>query len=140
MSVDVAVPEHVQGCAERWQQMHSEYWRSRSLLLSWVGDKGPIRLSDGRLCGFQPDGQTWDGDGVAVVMPALITKAEATFTSSKEQIERLLSLALEELPDVAWKVTLTVDATAANAVVRAGGEAAEKLLPFRVAKNRLGVR
>lgn len=140
MSVDLAVPEHVQEAAEYWQERHATYWRSRALLLSWVIDHGPVRLADGRLCGYQPDGNAWDADGVKDVMPALIKGGEVTFFGTQEQLERLLSIALEEIPDIAFKVTLAVDATAANAVIRAGGEAAEKLLPFRVAKNKLGVR
>jgi hypothetical protein len=140
VSVDLAVPELVQESAEYWAENHARYWKSRAIVLAHVGSHGPIRLADGRLLGYQPDGQSWDGDGVAQIMPALIKNAEATFSGGKEQIERLLSIALEELPDVNYAVKLTVDATAANAVVRAGGEAADRLLPFRVAKNKLGVR
>ena len=54
-----------------WQERHRTYWASRSLLLGWVTDHGPVQLSDGRLCGFQPDGNAWDADGVKEVMPAL---------------------------------------------------------------------
>lgn len=134
------VPAHVQEAAERWEEAHRTYWSSRSLLLNWVTDHGPIRLDDGRLCGFQPDGNAWDSDGVAEVMPSLIRAADAKFSGARETIERLLSITLEEFPDIVYEVKLTVDAVAANAVIRAGGEAAEKLLPYRVAKNKLGVR
>ena len=123
-----------------WQERHATYWKARTLLLNWVGDHGPVQLADGRLCGFMPDGQAWDADGVKEVMPALIKSGDVTFSGSMEQVERLLSMGLEEIPDIAFKVSLTVDATAANAVLRAGGEAAAKLLPYRVAKNKLGVR
>jgi hypothetical protein len=134
------VPDHVQEAAEMWQERHATYWKGRSLLLNWITDHGPVQLSDGRLCGFQPDGNAWDADGVKDVMPALIKAGAVTFDGSMEQVERLLSIALEEIPEINFKVTLSVDATAANAVIRAGGVAAEKLLPFRVAKNKLGVR
>ena len=134
------VPEHVQQAAEQWEEAHRTYWKNRSLLLGWVADHGPVRLEDGRLCGFQPDGNAWDADGVKEVMPALIKSGSVTFEGSMEDAERLLSMALEEIPEIHFKVALAVDATAANAVIRAGGEAAEKLLPYRVAKNRLGVR
>ena len=134
------VPDHVQAAAEAWEERHREYWRGRSLLLSWVTDHGPVQLADGRLCGFQPDGNAWDADGVKEVMPALIKAGAVTFDGSMEQVERLLSIALEEIPDVNFKVSLSVDAVAANAVIRAGGPAAEKLLPFRVARNKLGTR
>lgn len=140
MSDAIGVPDHVQAAAEAWEERHREYWKGRALLLSWVTDNGPVQLADGRLCGFQPDGNAWDADGVREVMPALIKSAKATFTDSRESVERLLSIALEEFPEIAFSVELSVDATAANAVIRAGGEAAEKLLPFRVAKNKLGVR
>jgi len=134
------VPDSVQEAAEHWEERHSEYWKSRALLLEWVGINGPVQLEDGRLCGFQPDGNAWDADGVKEVMPALIKSGDVTFSGSQEQVERLLSIAIEEIPDVKFSVKLAVDATAANAVIRAGGEAAGKLLPYRVAKNKLGVR
>jgi hypothetical protein len=136
----LSVPEHVQEAAEMWQERHRTYWAGRSLLLGWIADHGPIKLADGRLCGFQPDGNAWDADGVKEVMPALIKSGAVTFSGSQEQVERLLSIALEEVPDIDFKVQLSVDATAANAVIRAGGDAAQKLLPHRVAKNKLGVR
>ena len=134
------VPDHVQEAAETWEEAHRSYWKNRTLLLSWITDHGPIQLEDGRLCGFQPDGNAWDADGVKEVMPALIKSGAVTFSGSVELVERLLSIALEEVPDVEFKVALAVDATAANAVIRAGGSAAEKLLSYRVAKNKLGVR
>jgi hypothetical protein len=140
MSVATEVPEHIQEAAERWQERHSTYWSGRSLLLSWINDHGPIKLADGRLCGFQPDGNSWDADGVAAVMPSLIKSGDVTFHGTQEQVERLLSIALEEIPDIIFEVKLAVDATAANAVIRAGGPAAELLLPHRVSKSKLGVR
>lgn len=139
-SLEIGVPDHVQAAAEAWEERHREYWKGRAVLLSWIADNGPVQLEDGRLCGFQPDGNAWDADGVKDVMPALIKAGAVTFDGSMEQVERLLSIALEEIPEINFKVTLSVDATAANAVIRAGGPAAEKLLPFRVAKNKLGVR
>src|SRR5579859_2859406 len=140
MSVATEVPEHVQEAAERWQERHSEYWKGRALLLSWISDHGPVKLADGRLCGYQSDGFQYDADGVREVMPSLIKNGEVTFHGTQEQIERLLSIALEEIPEIVYEVKLTVDATAANAVIRAGGPAADLLLPYRVAKNKLGVR
>lgn len=126
--------------AEWWAENNSRYWKCRAILLAHVNSEGPIKLHDGRLLGFQPDGNSWDGDGVMQAMPALIKNAEATFSGTVETVERLLSIVLEEFPTIGFSVKRTVDATAANAVVRAGGEAADRLLPFRVAKNRLGVR
>jgi len=134
------VPEHVREAAEMWEERHRTYWKGRALLLGWITDHGPVKLSDGRLCGFQPDGNAWDADGVKEVMPALIKAGSVTFDGSMEQVERLLSIALEEIPDINFRAQLSVDATAANAVIRAGGEAAEKLLPYRVSRSKLGVR
>jgi hypothetical protein len=133
-------PEAVVDLALWWTENHSRYWKTRSLLLAHVGSEGPVRLPDGRLVGYMPDGNAWNGEGVATIMPTLIKNAEIRFTGDKEKVERLLSMALEELPGLDYEVKLTVDATAANAVIRAGGEAAEKLLPHRVARNKLGVR
>jgi hypothetical protein len=126
--------------AQWWADNNARYWRTRALLLAHVASEGPVRLLDGRLVGYMPDGNAWDSEGVARDFPALIRAAEATFTGPKETVERVLDMVLEELPDLAYEVKLTVDATAANAVIRAGGEAADKLLPHRVAKNKLGVR
>jgi hypothetical protein len=140
MSVATGVPEHVQEAAEMWQERHANYWRSRAILLDWVSQNGPVKLADGRLCGYQPDGNSWDAEGVKDVMPSLIKSGDVTFHGSQEQVERLLSIALEEIPDIVFDVKLAVDATAANAVIRAGGPAAELLLPFRVSKSKLGVR
>lgn len=137
---ETTVPEHIQDCAEQWQEMHGTYWKSRALLLGWVSDHGPIRLSDGRLCGFQPDGFQFDSDAVGREFPALVKNAEVKFEGRRENIERLIEMAVEELPDLDYVAHLTIDATAANAMIRAGGEAAERLLPHRVAKNKLGVR
>lgn len=133
-------PEDIVDLALWWSENHSRYWKTRQILLGYVGANGPVRIGDGRLVGYMPDGNAWDGDGVAQDFPALIKSAEATFKGGINVIERLLSVVLEEFPGIEFAVTRTVDATAANAVIRAGGEAATKLLPHRVARNKLGVR
>ena len=54
--------------------------------------RGRIRLPDGRLVGYMPDGNAWDGEGVAQVMPQLIKNAEVTFRGTKADVERVISL------------------------------------------------
>lgn len=133
-------PAPVMDAAQWWAENNARYWRTRALLLAHVASEGPVRLLDGRLVGYMPDGNAWDGDGVAQVMPDLIKNGEVSFTGPLIVIERVLDMVLEEFAAIDFAVKRTVDATAANAVIRAGGEAADKLLPHRVAKNKLGVR
>lgn len=142
MSTDTEtlVPVDVYDAAEKWETMHRQYWSNRGKLLAWVQAHGPVRLADGRLCGLHPDGNDFDAEGIAEVMPQLVRHVEAVFTGPTEKVERVLSLALEEVPDIEWKVKRTVDARAVNDVLRGGGEAAEKLKPFKLAKNKLSTR
>lgn len=140
MSEQRYTPDDLLDLAEYFADHHARYWKTLYALRSHVNAHGPIRMRDGRLCGWVPDGNTFDSEAIAQIMPDLITHADVTFSGSREHVERVLSIVLEELPDMDYTVKHTVDAKAANAVIRAGGEAAEALLPHRVQKNKLGVR
>lgn len=99
---------------------------------------GPMDVNGERL-ELLPDGYQWDDARVVEAMPILVKKSAVTFTGSKTDIERTLSLITEEQPDLSYEIEHTVDHVAATRVINAGGEAAEKLAPLRLRKTRLGV-
>jgi hypothetical protein len=137
----VTVPEHVQEAAEWYAANQATFWQSRRLLLEWVGDHGPVRLEDGRSVAFLVDGNSWDSEGVAEVMPALIKQAAVTFEGPQERIERILDLVVEEFgAEQPFTVKRSVDAALANGVIRQGGEAAARLLPHRITRTKMGIR
>lgn len=134
------VPTHVFDAASEFEELHRRYWRARGIVLDWVKANGPIRLEDGSKVGFLPDGNDWLAEEIRTVMPVLIKAAKVTFEGSIENVERIASIAAEDLPDLKIaEMGLTVDKTEANRVLRAGGEAAAKIAPFRVQRNKLGV-
>lgn len=133
-------PDDLLDLAEYFDANHSRYWKSLYALRSYVTAHGPIRMRDGRLCGFQPDGHSWLDEEVAAVMPSLIKSAEATFAGSQPDIERVIEMVTEEFPLMGFEVKRKVDTTAANAVIKAGGAAADLISPLKVSKSRLGVR
>ena len=82
-----------------------------------------------------------DAEKIREAMPALLTGGSVTFTSERiAQIEQALSLVLEEIPDIAYEVTWSVDKKAAAAVIKAGGEAGALVLEARSPDGALGVR
>lgn len=133
-------PESIVEDAVYYSEHNGRFWSVLRRLREYTRDQGPIPLPDGRMCGQFADGYSWDSDVVAEVMPQLLTEAAVTYNGPLEQVERVMSLVAEELPDLPFEVKRGVNVSAANGVIRAGGAAAEKLRPARVEKAKLGVR
>jgi hypothetical protein len=122
------------------KQIRSFLYVTSRRLTDWVKEGGPVRTDSG-LLEIVPDGYTWDSEMIRVVMPSLLTGGKLTFTSDQiAKIERILSLALEEVPDVDYEVFWTVDKYAAANVIKQGGEAGERVLEARKPNGSLGVR
>jgi hypothetical protein len=122
------------------KQIRSFLYVTSRRLTDYVKEGGPVRTPAG-LLEIVPDGYAWDSEMIKVVMPSLLTGGKVTFTSDMiEKIERILSLALEEVPDVEYEVSWTVDKYAASNVIKQGGEAATKVLEARKPNGSLGVR
>jgi hypothetical protein len=124
---------------EEIKRIRSFLYQTSSRLTEWVRESGPQRTAHG-LLEISPKGYLWDAEIIREVMPALLTGGKATFEGNQDQIERILSLVLEEVPEVAYEVKWTVDKYAAAAVIKAGGEAGEKVLAARKPDGALGVR
>jgi len=138
---DVAAPEGIEADAAWYAENHARFWRTLSRLRAYVAENGPIALSSGKVVSYYADGYSWDGDLVAQVMPSLISEVEAGIVGSLADVERGLSLLLEEVPNLrVGTVKRTVDRDAANGMLRSGGAAAEKLAPCRLSKSKLGVK
>ena len=145
--LDLPVDLDLDGLASWYAEHFAEIKQIRSFLYvtsrrltEWVKETGPIRTDSG-LPDIVPDGYAWDSEMIKVVMPSLLTGGKVTFTSDMiEKIERILSLALEEVPDVEYEVSWTVDKYAASNVIKQGGEAATKVLEARKPNGSLGVR
>lgn len=144
----LALPEDLtlDDLASWWAEHFEEIKRIRSFLYQtsrrlsdYVREEGPIRTEHG-LVEITPKGYLWDSEIIREVMPALLTGGKVKFEGSLEQIERILSLVLEEVPDAAYEVSWTVDKHAAAAVIKAGGEAGAKVLEARKPDGELGVR
>lgn len=121
------------------KQIRSFLYVTSKRLTDWVKEGGPVRTPAG-LLEILPDGWDYDGEMIRELMPVLLTAGEATFKGEQSTIERILSLVLEEIPDVQYEVTWTVDKRAFANVVKAGGDAAATILPARKPKGALGVR
>jgi hypothetical protein len=119
--------------------VRSFLYRNSQRLTDAVREDGPFATPSGRL-EIIPDGYSWNDELVAEVMPALITSAAATFSGTQQEIERTLSLVLEEIPGLSFDVKRIVDKVSAARVLREGGAAAEKLAPARTPRGKLGIR
>lgn len=119
--------------------MRSFLYVTSKRLTDWIRETGPVPTASG-LLEILPDGWDYDGEMIRQLMPALLQAGSTTFKGDQQRIERILSLILEEIPDVEYEVTWTVDKRGFANVVKQGGEAAEKILPARKPKGKLGVR
>lgn len=149
----------IQERAEWWARygadLNLELWHMIRSLGAWYKDNGPIRTSAGLVTKI-PDGYEWDSDGVAQVMPELVSNVQVKvtlghvvagdiFVGAMERADRLGSILDEEFRAGGLASTCTyetqrvVDATEANRVIREGGEAAAAILPYRKAKGKIGV-
>lgn len=111
-----------------WQQHHLEVYRAQQRLRAYCLEHGPIRLPSGAVVGLYSNGNEWDHHGIAHDFPNLIQEQTTALVGTPADVERGLSIAMEEVP--ALKVGTTsyaIDRDAANGVLKAGGEASEKL-------------
>lgn len=116
----------------------SALWHAKRRLMEVVKDQGPIVTDAGRL-GIEPTGYEYDDEAAAAIMPALVTAASATFTGTQPEIERALSLVIEEIPSIAFEVSHKIDRKEMLRVIRMKGDAAKLLEDCRTPKGRLGV-
>jgi hypothetical protein len=119
--------------------MRSFLYVTSKRLTDWIRESGPVRTASG-LLEILPDGWDYDADVIRDVMPVLLTGGAVTFKGTQSDVERAISLVTEEIPTLAYSLTWDVDKKAFAAVVKAGGEAAEKILPARKPKGKLGTR
>ena len=143
LPTDANLDELAQWWAEHFaeiKQLRSFLYVTSKRLTEYVRDAGPVRTEHG-LLQILREGWDWDAELIREIMPALLTGGAVKFTDDKiEHIERVLSLVLEEFPEIAYEVTWSVDKGAAAGVIKAGGEAGEKLLEARKPQGSLGVR
>jgi hypothetical protein len=122
------------------KQLRSFLYVTSQRLTEYVREGGPIRTPVG-LLEILPKGWIWDAEMIREFMPALLVSGSVTFSSDRqEQVERILSIVLEEFSDVAYELKWTVDKYAAAAVIKAGGEAGAKMTAARKPDGALGVR
>jgi hypothetical protein len=126
--------EHI----EQIRAWDSALWHAKRRLMEVVKDSGPIVTAAGRL-GIEPTGYDYDDEAAAAIMPALVTSASVTFTGTQPEIERALSLVLEEIPAVEFSVKHIVDRKEMLRVIRMKGDAATLLDDCRTPRGRLGV-
>jgi hypothetical protein len=150
------IAERAEWWAQYGAELNLECWHLIRSLGAWYKDNGPIRTSAGLVTKI-PDGYEWDSDGVAQVMPELVSNVQVkvtlghlfaggdTFVTAQERADRLCSILDEEFragplaPTCAYEMQRVVDTTEANRVLREGGEAATAILPYRKAKGKIGV-
>lgn len=122
------------------KQLRSFLYVTSKRLTEHVREIGPIETPSG-LLQIIPEGWIWDSEVIKAVMPVLVTGGKVTFTSEhQEQIERAMSLVLEEIPEIDYEVTWTVDKRAAANVIKQGGAAGDAVLAARKPDGSLGVR
>src|SRR5580700_1748456 len=119
---------------ERIRAWDSALWHAKRRLMDVVKDTGPIVTPFGRL-GVEPTGYEYDDEAAAAIMPALITGASATFNGTLPEIERALSLVLEEIPTLEFSVKHTVDRKEMLRTIRLKGDAAALLEDCRTPKG-----
>lgn len=143
LPADATLEELAQWYAEHFaeiKQIRSFLYVTSKRLTEYVREGGPVNTPSGILQ-IIPEGWIWDTEIIKAVMPVLVTGGKVTFESDRqEQIERILSLVLEELPDIAYEVKWTVDKTAAANVIKQGGAAGDAVLQARKPDGSLGVR
>jgi hypothetical protein len=132
-------PPGINDDAAWFAENNATFWRVLYRLRKWCADHGPVNLADGRRVGHFADGTDWDVDAVAEIAPALVSRIALTYDGLPEEIERILSLTTEEVPQVVWTIERTIDKPALNGMIRAGGETAERLKACKTAKARLKV-
>lgn len=149
------ITERAEWWARYGADLNLECWHLIRSLGAWYKDNGPIRTSAGLVTKI-PDGYEWDSDGVAGVMPELVSNVQVkvtlghvvtgdTFVGAMERADRLCSILDEEFragdaePTCTYETQRVVDAKEANRVLREGGEAAAAILPYRKAKGKIGV-
>lgn len=140
MSVDLSVPAGIQRDARWFAEDGSEYWKVLYRLRDWCKENGPVTLPDGRRVGLFADGVDWDVEGVAELVPALVSHASVMFEGTRPEIERTLSLVNEQQPELAFTVKHTIDKPALTGMIRAGGPVAEQLKALKTEKAKLQVK
>lgn len=134
-------PESIVDDATWWADHKDRFWKAMFRLRDYTRERGPIQLEDGRLVGQFADGYEWDDAAVAMTFPDLVARTTATIGGSKADVERCLSLLVEEVPTVEIQaIAYDLRRDAVTGVLRAGGEAAERLEALRKEKTKLGVR
>lgn len=140
-SPSLDAPASIQEDAAYFVANNARWWKTLYRLRAYCSENGPIQLPDGKVVGHFADGFSWDSSAVAQEFPNLITEVEASLVGSKQDVERALSVVLEEVPALRiGAVKHTVDKDAAAGTLRAGGSAAERLKPLRIEKSKLQVR
>lgn len=153
---DATIAERAEWWARYGEALNLECWHLSRDLGAHYRAFGPIRTSAGLVTKI-PNGYDWDSDAVASVMPELVSNVEVTvrlghlvaddaWTTAQERADRLCSILDEEFRATPegelacdYETRRIVDATEANRVLREGGEAAASILPYRMAKGRMGV-
>jgi hypothetical protein len=145
-SVDVAdvalpgVPETLIDDAAYFAENNALFWKAIYRLRSWCAAHGPITLADGRRVGLFASGTDYDADAIAEIAPALVSHMTLALDGTVPEIERAMSLVLEEVPALAWAIKRTIDKPALEGMIREGGETAERLKATKTAKAKLSVR
>lgn len=149
------IPEYITELAEEYaarqpsiKEARSWAWKTERELKAAVRTYGPIPLSSGERLLIDAKGYDYDNDGIAAELPGLVAAIRLAFTigpsngtTAHQRAERALSLILEELGnDTEYALDRVLDKKAAAEVQRQGGEAAETLARFRVARGDLSVK
>lgn len=134
------VPDSVQQAAEYFAQHNPNFWKAMYSVRGWCSEHGPIELEDGRKVGIFADGVDYDADAVAEIVPALVSHVSVQFEGTQPEIERTLSLVIEEVPGLEFSIKRTLDKPALTGMLRAGGETAERLKACKTEKARLQVK
>ena len=124
------------------KQIRSFLYVTSKRLTEYVRETGPIATPSG-LLQIVPEGWIWDADEIKRILPSIVTGGKVSFTSDRqEQIERAISLVLEEMPDLAAEMVLTwsVDKQAAANAIKQGGAIGAALTAARKPDGSLGVR
>jgi hypothetical protein len=135
------VPDSILDDAEYWETHHLAVYRAAARVREWCQDHGPVRLPQGGVVGFFASGVAWDAAAVHVVAPQLISLVKAQVVGTEAQVERALSLVLEEVPEIqVGDIAYTIDRDALNGVMRTPGALRDALEGCREQKSRLEAR
>jgi hypothetical protein len=134
------VPDSVQADAEWFEENGSEYWKVLYRLRDWCKQNGPVELADGKRVGLFADGVDYDTDAIAELVPALVSRMAVTFDGTVPEIERTLSLVVEEIPGLEFSIKKTIDKPALTGMIRQGGPMADQLAACKTAKSKLSIR